>query len=237
MAAHVPARVRRQAVAWLTDAGRGAVSAGAVGDADPVVRAFAAAAASKLPAAQVSAIVADLATRADPTLDAPLVRAALPAMGARLLQDAGTRPLALAVSVTANEIEALVAAATASGADPARLAAIAALGRVGGDAAKAALEALLADKSNPAAVRAAAWKAFARLRRRATVRFAEGVDRERRGALAGVDGAGDADDGDDEDFDGDDEDEDFDEDDEDSDEDEDDDDDGYDDDEEDEDDE
>ena len=59
----------------------------------------------------------------------------------------------------------LIRRATAAG-DAARSSAIAALGRLGGDAAKSALEGILANKSEDGAVRGLAFKSLRRVERR-----------------------------------------------------------------------
>jgi HEAT repeat protein len=77
----------------------------------------------------------------------------------------------------------LVVIATAPGKDPARLAAIAALGRIGGAEARRALEQILANPSEEEVVRTAAFKALRRLLRAAQIRYVEGQDKDRRGAM------------------------------------------------------
>ncbi len=73
------------------------------------------------------------------------------------------------------EVTALVRRATATdGEAAARSSAIAALGRLGGEAAKTALEGILANKGEDGAIRAIAFKSLRRLERRAVSRVAAG---------------------------------------------------------------
>jgi hypothetical protein len=107
----------------------------------------------------------------------PVVAAALPAVGRKLLESDAGRRLTLPVCLGQRRVEELVVMATAKGKEPARLVAIAALGRIGGDEARAALEKVLADKSEEDAVRAVAFKALRRLQRAAEVKYVEGQDK------------------------------------------------------------
>ncbi|MBK9030615.1 MAG: HEAT repeat domain-containing protein [Myxococcales bacterium] len=214
-----PAPVRAEAAAWLAAHAGAALRALVDDDAravrTPAARATAASGGDVTDLARTAAAAVDLSARA------PLIAASLTSFGGgeALLVADDTRGAAVAVALTGGPAE-LIAIARRTGDDAARLVAIAALGRIGGDDARAALEAIVADVGEPATVRAAAWRALARLRRNAKKVWADGVDRERRGTrLAGGsdgesdDGGGESDDGggesdDDDDDDDDDEDDD-----------------------------
>ena len=198
LAAAAPVEVRREAAAWWAQRDDVGALVPACQDTDPAVRSVASGVVAR--SARADEVLRALGDRVDPISNGPLLRAVLPTRGAALLAEVGTRGATLAVCVGGRELGALLAAARAPGEAPDRLAAIVALGRVGGDEARAALEALLADQAQPAAVRAQAWRAYKRLLRAATVRFADGVDREKRSGGGWSEGAGDEDgDGDDED--------------------------------------
>jgi hypothetical protein len=205
----------------------------AVGDADREVRAVASAAVATRQPASAGAAVRGVGARADATTIAPLALAAWKELARDMVGEPSTRAWALAVSLAGHRVQELIALANGTGEDPARLAAIAAIGRVGGDEAKAVLEKIHADTSEPDAVKLAAWKALKRLLRAAGKTYAEGEDKGGKRSPGGGggasgdesdDGGGDDDDGggdddesddddDDEDDDGGDDDDDYDEDD------------------------
>src|SRR5262249_44874430 len=174
-----------------------------VADADREVRAVASRAVAARPG--VAASVRAIGSRADATTIAPLAAAAWPEVAAEMVIEPSTRAWALAVSLAGRTAPELVAMARASGSDPGRIAAVLALGRIGGDEAKACLEAIVADKSEHDAVRAAAYKALKRLLRAAAKRMPEGDKGPKHGGGLGGRGGGgdgaeeaDADEGDDE---------------------------------------
>ena len=105
----------------------------------------------------------------------PVLRAVLPGADGRLLASVEQRQTALPVYLEQREVAALVRRATVTDGEAAvRLSAIAALGRLGGEAAQAALQGILANKSGDGAIRAIAFKSLRRLERRAVNRVASG---------------------------------------------------------------
>jgi hypothetical protein len=165
-----------------------------------------------------AAAVQQLGARADATTIDPLAIVAWPALAKPLLTDPNTRAWSSVIAIAHRErVAQMIAIAEASGEDPARLVAIAALGRIGGEEAKASLEKVHADKSQPDVVRLAAWKALKRLLRRGGKTYGENEDKGPGGSGGsgggggssssdeddGGDGGGD-DDGDDDDGGGDD---------------------------------
>ena len=95
------------------------------------------------------------------------LRAALPNADGRLLATAEQRQAVLPIVLEQQDAAALIRRATAAG-DTARSSAIAALGRLGGDAAKTALERILANKGEDGAIRALAFRSLRRVERRVT---------------------------------------------------------------------
>jgi ParB family chromosome partitioning protein len=171
-----PAPVRCAALRFLAHHGSAAdldLVRACLTDPDAAVRARAAATAATLAPARAQELI-EHAVVADAAALGPVVKAAIagsPGAARELLGRDRSRRLVLpAVLGDRRSPElagSLVALATAPGQDTARLAAIAALGRAGGDQAAAALQAILDDKTEIDAVRAAAFKALRRLQRRA----------------------------------------------------------------------
>jgi ParB family chromosome partitioning protein len=204
-----PAQVRGQGAAVLA-ASTSAQALTALGkaltDSEADIRELAARAlATQEGAAQ--AAVRSLGSQLDAGSLAIVAPAVMPAVAGELFASDGTRSVATAASIASRSVAELVAIATASGKDPARLAAIMALGRVGGDEAKAALEGILENKKEDDAVRATAYRALKKLLRaeEAAARFKDGGDKDKKGPGGGGGGGGggsrdeDSDDDDDDD--------------------------------------
>lgn len=153
-----------------------------IGDIDREVRAVASAAVRDGNAA--STVTRAIGARADATTIAPFALLAWPTIASDLFADASTRSMAMTVSLIGARLAELIAMANAPGEAPARLAAIAALGRLGGAQANSVLEQIHANKSEPDAVRLAAWKALKRLLRAEAKTYAEGQDKGKGGTRA-----------------------------------------------------
>src|SRR5690606_13139346 len=196
----VPLAVRREATEVLAVAASGSALetlSTLAGDGDREVRAVASTALAAHRPAAAAGIVRGVGARADATTIAPLALAAWKGLAAPMIGGPGTRAWALAVALQGSTIPELVAIASGSGEDPARLAAIAALGRAGGDEALAVLEKIHGNDAESDAVKLAAWKALKRLLRRVPKVYAEGEDKGKGGPSGGGGGAVDEDDGDD----------------------------------------
>ncbi|HEX3761482.1 MAG TPA: HEAT repeat domain-containing protein, partial [Kofleriaceae bacterium] len=205
------ATLRREAAAVLAAAGSGPAVVAltrAIGDTDREVRATAAAALAARAPSGAAGAVRSLGSRADATTIAPLALVVWPELARELIDEPSTRAWSLAVSLSGDRLDELIALATSKG-SAGRLAAIAALGRLGGDRAKQTLQAIHGDAGEPDAVRLAAWKALQRIRHRGRKTYAEGQDKGPSSASLGMgagssdeDDDGDDEDGDDEDGDG-----------------------------------
>ncbi|MEO8846532.1 MAG: HEAT repeat domain-containing protein [Kofleriaceae bacterium] len=194
----VPVEIRREAALLLASGSAFGSLQSAIGDRDREVRAVASTAVALGAPQAAAAAVQKLGARADATTIEPLAIVAGSALAKPLLVDPNTRAWASAISLAHRErLAQMIAIAEASGEDPARLVAIAALGRIGGDDAKASLETIHGDTSQPDAVRLAAWKALKRLLRRGGKTYGENQDKG-PGGPSGVGGGGSSsDDGDD----------------------------------------
>jgi len=96
----------------------------------------------------------------------PMVQAALKS-GVDMLKDDSSRRAAVGTMIGEKRVTEFGKAAKESGSDSSRLAAIAALGRIGGSEAEGVLSALLENKKEIDAVRAATYRALRSLQRRA----------------------------------------------------------------------
>jgi ParB family chromosome partitioning protein len=193
-----PGEVRRAALRALggaaTDGDRGLV-ASALADGEASTRRAGAALLPGLGAAAVEVVRA--ADSVDPGALAPWVRALPAADLARLTADAPTFPPLAGAVLAGGRVDAAIAIARdVTRALPARLVAIATLGLFGGAEAKATLEALYAS-GETAELKRAAFRALRRLLRGEAKRWADGEDRERRGAGGRFGGGEEEDAGDD----------------------------------------
>ncbi|MFZ1642098.1 MAG: HEAT repeat domain-containing protein, partial [Candidatus Contendobacter sp.] len=163
-----PIAVRCEALRCLADcgdAGDSTVLLQALDDVDPGVRSAASAALARLGGAQVLLQHLERSKSVDGAALRPALRAVLPGVDGRLLATAEHRQVVLPVYLEQQDV-ATLRRATATDREPARSSAIAALGRLGGDAAKTALQGILANKDEDSAIRAIAFKSLRRLERR-----------------------------------------------------------------------
>ena len=170
-----PVAVRGEALRSLAecgDAGDSALLLPALNDVDSGVRSAASAALARFGSEPVLGYL-ERSRSADSAALRPALRAVLPGAEDRLLATAEHRQTVLPVYLEQQETAALVRRATgADGESAARSSAIAALGRLGGEAAKAALQGILANRTEDSGLRAMAFKSLRRLERRAKDRWA-----------------------------------------------------------------